>query len=155
MKYILLFFVVALICLMPGCSHHDLLPDPSKVQNITLYDKSVSTIKHYIAGKWKLNYRTGGLSGHDRTDYDSTYFEFQFQTRDIFIRIDTGKVTINTPITWDNSYPSANGSPNVVMTWPLNPIQLDFYASAIKDWDLILTEPCSDCYSYYLSRIKQ
>ncbi len=128
------------------------MPNPQTVQNIILYNKSINTIKYYIAGDWKLNYKIGGFTGTERTDFDTTYFEFHFQWADTFIRIDTGKITLNTPINWEKPNYAPYGA--YVMSWPLNPIQFELFAVQIKDGMLILSDTCPDCYDYYLSRVK-
>ena len=133
-----------------SCYYHD--SDPTVVQNVILYNKSVPTIKSYLAGKWKLNYKIGRLSGNQRTDYFSTFYDFEFLAVDTFSRIDSGKVTINSPISWLKFPVFANDSIYVIEYKLPNGVELAFYPKEIKSGVLDLVEPCPDCYSYFLMR---
>ena len=136
-----LIFIMAMPLIISSCTSYN----PNAVITVTLNDKSIPAIEYYMSGKWKLDYRMGGLNGI-RTDYKTTFFEFDFKAG-LLLWTDSIKTT-QYSIMWETTnYPHypyelhiSNGDP------------FAFYPIRIVNNILSLAEPCLACYTYALSR---
>ena len=120
--------------------------------NITLYDKPLDVIQHYINGNWKLQYQIGGIAGSKYVDKYNSYINL---TPDhIIMENDLYGAVIDTTIVWKrilleaNVYTYLMGYPHPGSQYPTY-----FIIGQIKNDTLIITDyNVSDGFTYYYSK---
>lgn len=143
--------VLLLICVLlfaNSCKKDDY------AKNITLYNKSVPTIKSYISGRWRVIYDIGGMTGKIKHEYVNSYMEFKFQSVDSIIEFNDNKTVIRSSLQWLRDKDVFTGE-------TINLLGFNFYqtglaftyrVSEIRDDSLIITEPVVDGFSLVLCR---
>jgi len=91
--YIIAVSFILIFC-FSQCKKQDNTPT-----NIVLYDKPLSTIQHYIQGKWRFVYGKGGLSSNTMYYCDNCFIEFTSNNK--FIQSNSiAKTNDTTSIQW-------------------------------------------------------
>ena len=142
MKQIFLFLSLSTLQLFfPACKK-----DGSKV-NITLHDKSLSTIQSNIAGKWDLKYIYGGFS--PRT-YKQNNFFWTFTSDNKLIVSHNDTIAAETSITWVREHGLFIG-PND-LTYIMTP--LNYVAVGIFNDTLVIHDNSYEAMYYHLIKVK-
>ena len=88
--------ICVLLCSMYACI--DEKEKETEPINIVLYDKPLSVIQDYIAGKWNLDSFSGGIMGG--TYVDTTNLYVIFSTDHIIIGDDIRGIVVDTTLFW-------------------------------------------------------
>lgn len=154
--YSLLALPLALVCLyscssqsrtsVSGTDNSSTSKEKVIVSDIVLQDKSLPVIKEHVSNiKWKLLYRTGGLTGSDKTMFEDTYLTF---TKDKIVRITDGEVT-HQPFKWERQRDIYTGD----STWVISG-DAQWKVEGIYNDTLRLADNFYDGYGYALVRAK-
>jgi hypothetical protein len=120
--------------------------------NVTLYDKTVPEIKSYIAGKWKVNFATGGIANQGQKFYN-TYIEFRFKTTDSMFYFKDNIVLVNSPIVWRkvrDIFRRTDSTYIAEYTYGTGGT-LGYGIERIKNDTLLIYDPGPDGFTYYLT----
>ncbi len=118
---------------------------PQQKATITLYDKPLSVIQHYITGNWNLQYAVGGIAGFKYVDTINSYWDLTLNH--IIAGNDLSGVYVDTTIVW-TPWTIANEK-TYLLSYPSSP---NYYIVVQKKNDtLIIRDYVDDGYSYYFT----
>ena len=122
-----------------------------------MWDKPLDTIKTYIQGYWKLEYRRGGIAGDNYIDHPTKLNSYSFNQNVVLWTVD-GNTFANNNIGWVNtSNYNYHIQANTVWTMSFNDtrsIPYNFIINKIKNDTLVFDENFLDGQSCYCSRVK-
>ncbi|MGK7389713.1 MAG: hypothetical protein ACNS60_05155 [Candidatus Cyclobacteriaceae bacterium M2_1C_046] len=148
--YILLpSFYLVIVLLFSNCSDDDISAE--KV-NITLWNKSLDTIRYNIQGKWDWQFSKGGFSGKDLIYHDNTSIEINNDNIKLIFQSD---LIYDTLIYW-NKKKNILGDSTYIMTIykdngePFHPYT-SWVVHEIHEDTLKLFDNSNDGYIHYLT----
>ncbi len=152
MKILILSISILVITIViASCKKNNPEPHPS---NAVLYNKSVSVIKSYIEGKWKINYAIGGMTGNQRIDFINSFMEFKFHPIDSIIHVENGVIRSQSRINWFPGQDIFTGTTIYFLGFNIYQSNLPFSyrISQIENDTLLVTQPVADGYTYALTK---
>lgn len=144
--------IIFLLLILLNCfTHCEEDRQPVHSSTITLWDKPLSVIQSYTAGKWKLQYSFGGLWAHRITDTHSSYLHLSQDH--IIAGNDSLGVVVDTSIVWVRAMITGNDSTYLLSYyWRGYLFPEHFIVNQIKNDTLILSDYGSDGFKYYYTK---
>jgi hypothetical protein len=148
MKNVILILLVSLFC-FSQCGKEK---DPS---NITLYNKSLSTIQRTIYGRWKLEYVKGGFIASYIRWFSNVSYVWQFNSGNRVKQIYNDTVLTDTSVVWKRDLGVYTGSDStfIMMFYDKRGYPYNYVVDGIFNDSLQLHDNASDPVYYHFSKL--